>query len=83
MARVTYVHHYLPCLFFKTVIICNVFKLIRIKFKKNRNLDVLFVLINFAAVIVTYMYFKCFAQGMSGLSLNYKNLELLPSWNLV
>mgnify|MGYP001163160150 CR=1 FL=1 len=82
MARVTYVHHYLPCLFFKTVIICNVFKLIRNKIK-NKYIDALFVLINIAAVVVTYVYFKCFAQGMSGLSLNYKHLELLSSWNLV
>ena len=82
MARVTYVHHYLPCLFFKTVIICNVLELIRNKIP-NKYVDLLFVLINFAAVIVTYIFLKCFAQGMSGLSLNYKHLELLSSWNLV
>lgn len=82
MARVTYVHHYLPCIFFKTVIICNILNLITYSLK-NRYLKYLFIGINFAIVIYTYWLFRGFAQGMSGVSLDYQHLELLSNWNLV
>ncbi|XBW35627.1 hypothetical protein QEN19_001201 [Hanseniaspora menglaensis] len=82
MARVTYVHHYLPCIFFKTVIICNVLSLITQKLH-NKYVRNIFIVVNFVAVIYTYWLFKSFAQGMSGLSLDYKYLELLSSWNIV
>ena len=82
MARVTYVHHYLPCIFFKSVIICNILNLIMQRMKQ-RYVQYIFMAFNFAIVIYTYWLLKSFAQGMSGLSLNYEYLQLLPSWNIV
>jgi len=81
MGRVTYVHHYVPALFFAIFVfgytvehlIGNTRALIKYPIYATM----------FGVLIFTYIHFAPFYQGMTGKSKDYEYLQLFDSWKVV
>lgn len=88
MGRVTYVHHYLPALYFAMMVYTYVFEelMARIKNKNNKFKTLIYIfgyMINFTIVAGTFWYFRYISFGMFGPSDKYKYLNWLDSWKIV
>lgn len=80
MGRVTYVHHYVPALYFAILIF---------GFVMNYSIGstTLFIkspiyIICFSTCIYIYIIFSPISEGMSDNSIHYKHLEWLSTWNI-
>ncbi|QEU58267.1 Pmt6 [Kluyveromyces lactis] len=80
MGRVTYIHHYVPALFFAIMTFAYVVECALAN--SNRYLKVIAYLSLYAGCTFTYWYFAPLCQGMPEPNLAYVNLELLPSWDV-
>lgn len=79
MARVTYVHHYLPALYFAMLIMCFVVDTIFGRLRAFLKIPLYLMLIGLCLYI--YYFFSPLAQGMKGG--DYAYLNLLNSWHVV
>ncbi|KAG7193524.1 uncharacterized protein KQ657_000592 [Scheffersomyces spartinae] len=83
MARVTYLHHYVPALYFAIIVMAYVMETMFYEPFKQTKYSVVYVvmyLMAYVGVIGTFWYFKDFALGMTGPTRNYHHLRLLKSW---
>ncbi|CCD26428.1 dolichyl-phosphate-mannose-protein mannosyltransferase PMT2 NDAI_0H02540 [Naumovozyma dairenensis CBS 421] len=85
MSRVTYVHHYLPALYFALIILTYVLdaSLKRVSGSKLGCLvKTVAYLTAFTSVIGCFWYFSPISFGMEGPKENYAYLNWLPTWNI-
>ncbi|CDO96362.1 unnamed protein product [Kluyveromyces dobzhanskii CBS 2104] len=80
MGRVTYVHHYVPALFF--AIMCFAYVVDYTLSNFNRYLKVVTYILLYAGCVYVYWYFAPLCQGMPEANLNYLYLQLLPGWDV-
>lgn len=81
MSRVTYVHHYLPALYFAMIVYCYVFELGVTKLKNKLIVNGLYLAM-YAIVIGTFIYLSPLTFGMPGPNSDFKYLNLLSSWRV-
>ncbi|CCH42311.1 dolichyl-phosphate-mannose-proteinmannosyltransferase [Wickerhamomyces ciferrii] len=81
MGRVTYVHHYVPALYFAIYVFGFLVEHAVGKTKLFVKIPVYSLL--FGTLIFTYFHFAPFYDGMTGPHNDFKYLEILPSWKVV
>ncbi|CUM65149.1 uncharacterized protein PRCAT00002776001 [Priceomyces carsonii] len=87
MGRVTYVHHYVPALYFAMLVFCYEFEVFTLPLKRSSNTiaKVAYLLIclsAYALVAGTFWYFRYMSFGMEGPKEDWTHLDLLPSWKI-
>ncbi|CUS20781.1 LAQU0S01e14510g1_1 [Lachancea quebecensis] len=85
MSRVTYVHHYLPALYFALLILCYLFEagLQNLqKCKRGRLARTLIYVAYGAIVIYGFYYFSPISFGLVGPSSNYAYLNWIKTWTI-
>lgn len=85
MSRVTYVHHYLPALYFALLVLAYLFEISMQKWKKSKCGRVMRLCIYasyMAIVIYGFYYFAPISFGMTGPSTDYKYLNWLSTWTI-
>ncbi|KAG7833553.1 hypothetical protein KL941_003039 [Ogataea angusta] len=80
MGRVTYVHHYLPALYFAMIVYC--YTVYRLAEKLNRWAAGALYIFLYALVIGWFIFLLPVTFGMDGPSANYKYLNVLKSWRV-
>lgn len=80
MGRVTYVHHYLPALYFAILVFGSVVDYTLRKSVKWVKYPVYAVL--FGVCIATYIYFSPMCQGMTGIWTKYLYLQWFKPWDI-
>ncbi|CCE65400.1 hypothetical protein TPHA_0L00440 [Tetrapisispora phaffii CBS 4417] len=81
MGRVTYLHHYLPALYFALIVLTYFVETITSKCKNS----LLRYSISYGlsiATIACFAYFSPVSFGMEGPSTDYQYLNQLPTWNI-
>ncbi|QLQ81149.1 hypothetical protein HG537_0E05040 [Torulaspora globosa] len=81
MGRVTYVHHYVPALYFAILVFGFIVDYASQGLKTPIRYA-MYVLL-FAGCTYTYIYFSPLCQGMHGPGVAYSKLQLLPTWDIV
>lgn len=85
MSRVTYVHHYLPALYFALLVLAYLFEISMKKWNKSKCGKVMRYTIYgsyMAIVIYGFYYFAPISFGMSGPSTDYEYLNWLSTWTI-
>ncbi|SCW01369.1 LAFE_0D11056g1_1 [Lachancea fermentati] len=85
MSRVTYVHHYLPALYFALLILAYLFELTMSKWTKSKCGRIMRFVIYagyIALVIYGFYYFSPISFGMEGPSQNYAYLNWFKTWTI-
>lgn len=84
MGRVTYVHHYLPALYFAMLVYTYVFELAvsPLNKGKKRVFYVSLYMANIAFIVAVFWILRPISFGMEGPNHNYKYLNWLPSWRV-
>ncbi|SCU96434.1 LAMI_0F06546g1_1 [Lachancea mirantina] len=85
MSRVTYVHHYLPALYFALIVLCYLIEVISKRWNKSKLGRVASLAVYTAygsLVIAGFFYFSPISFGMEGESKNFEYLNWLPSWTI-
>ncbi|CAZ80470.1 unnamed protein product [Tuber melanosporum] len=80
MARVTYVHHYYPALYFAILVFGFLFNHLTNKLPKTAKLAVYGVA--YVAITGVFVLFIPISFGMTGSSEQYKYLNWLPTWRI-
>ncbi|KAH3670487.1 hypothetical protein OGAPHI_001002 [Ogataea philodendri] len=80
MGRVTYVHHYLPALYFAMIVFCYTVTRLSERLSKPATYALYFVL--YGLVIGCFVFLMPVSFGMSGPNRNYKYLNLLKTWRV-
>lgn len=80
MGRVTYVHHYVPALFFAIYVMAYAIELLAFKLKVWFRVPLYAVL--FGVLCWTFWKYRMFHQGMSQPSSTYADLALLKTWQV-
>ncbi|KAF3993477.1 hypothetical protein FT663_00500 [Candidozyma haemuli var. vulneris] len=81
MGRVTYLHHYVPALYFAIFISGYVLET-AVARKLPKSVTMVVYGLFYAGVIGTFWRFRFFSLGMVGASANYLHLKLLSSWRV-
>ncbi|ODV96377.1 hypothetical protein PACTADRAFT_49736 [Pachysolen tannophilus NRRL Y-2460] len=81
MSRVTYVHHYLPALYFAMIVCCYVFQRTT-DLLRNQILIGASYVVFYIAVVGTFIYFSPISFGMDKPHTEYKYLNWLPTWKI-
>lgn len=87
MGRVTYVHHYVPALYFAMMIFCYELELFTLPLRNSSSaiLKLAYALIFaawYAIVIGTFWYWRHVSFGIEGPKEDWTHLDLLPSWRI-
>lgn len=88
MGRVTYVHHYVPALYFAMIVFC--YEVESFTRKLNSSDASTAKKLAYAAIFIglyvfvggTFWYFRYFSWGMEGPKEDWKHLQLLRSWRV-
>lgn len=83
MSRVTYVHHYLPALYFALLILTYALDATLNKLVMNKNKNTIrwiVYIVSMTSVISCFMYFSPISFGMIGQATNYKYLQWFKTW---
>ncbi|EDO14715.1 hypothetical protein Kpol_316p8, partial [Vanderwaltozyma polyspora DSM 70294] len=81
MGRVTYLHHYLPALYF-ALLVLTYFIETGTSYIKNQKVRWILYIIMMASVIGCFALFSPISFGMVGPSENFKYLDWLPTWKV-
>ncbi|CCK71137.1 dolichyl-phosphate-mannose-protein mannosyltransferase PMT6 KNAG_0G00810 [Huiozyma naganishii CBS 8797] len=81
MGRVTYVHHYVPALYFAIMVFG--FAMNYWVYPKHPLISIPVYLAMFSGCIYIYYYFSPLCQGMDGAPMKYLYLEWFRSWDIV
>lgn len=81
MGRVTYVHHYVPALYFAIFVLGYLVEFFIGKTKPIIKYPIYAIL--FGVLIFTYFFFAPFYHGMVGSNKDYEYLQLFSSWRVV
>lgn len=86
MGRVTYVHHYLPALYFALIVLtyaCDAtMTAIKETYKGGRTVRAIFFIVFNLAVVACFAYFAPISFGMDKPKTEYEYLNLLPTWKI-
>ncbi|EGV64127.1 Protein O-mannosyltransferase 2 [Yamadazyma tenuis] len=87
MGRVTYVHHYLPALYFAMMILCFLIEHLTTPLRKSssRALNLIYVGVYssfFGVVVGCFWHWRYVAWGMEGPKSNWAYLDLLSTWRI-
>lgn len=85
MSRVTYVHHYLPALYFALLILSYLFEASMKNWAKSKCGSIMKYVIYFiymGIVIYGFYYFSPISFGMEGPNTDYKYLKWLSTWTM-
>ncbi|SCU82064.1 LAFA_0C08856g1_1 [Lachancea sp. 'fantastica'] len=85
MSRVTYVHHYLPALYFALLILCYLFEIGLSTLGKSSagNLSRTLVYSSYSALVIYgFYYFSPISFGMQGPSSDYSYMNWFKSWTI-
>lgn len=82
MGRVTYVHHYLPALYFAMLVFVYEVEVVTRRFKSRPVVYTSIYVGLYALMIGTFWYFRWIAWGMEGPKENWTHLKLLESWRV-
>lgn len=82
MGRVTYVHHYLPALYFAMLVFVYEIEAFTRRFRSNKAIYIGIYVALYALMIGTFWYFRWIAWGMDGPKEDWKHLKLLESWRV-
>ncbi|RKP28448.1 dolichyl-P-mannose-protein mannosyltransferase [Metschnikowia bicuspidata] len=82
MGRVTYVHHYLPALYFAMLVFVYEVEVVTRRFKSRPVVYVSIYVGLYALMIGTFWYFRWIAWGLDGPKENWAHLKLLESWRV-
>lgn len=85
MSRVTYVHHYLPALYFALLVLAYLFEASMQKWtssKKGSLLRLVIYTLYMTIVVYGFYYFSPISFGMEGPSSNYKYMKWLSTWTI-
>lgn len=87
MGRVTYVHHYLPALYFAMLVFTYEIEAFTEPLRRSAKTStkiiywaVYFAL--YALIILTFWYLRWMSWGMEGSKDNWKHLDILSSWKV-
>lgn len=83
MSRVTYVHHYLPALYFALLVMSYLFEISMKRWVKSKCGNVMRVClygVYSAGVIACFFYFSPISFGMEGAVSDFEYLDWLPLW---
>ena len=81
MGRVTYIHHYVPALYF-AIFVSGFFVEHLVNHILNRYVKVLVYFFLYISIIAIFWYYRHLSFGMEGSSQNFEYLRLLPSWTV-
>ncbi|ONH69137.1 Dolichyl-phosphate-mannose--protein mannosyltransferase 6 [Cyberlindnera fabianii] len=81
MGRVTYVHHYVPALFFALFVLGFMLE-VSLKGRKW-YISTPVYLACYVALIFTFWKYRGFHEGMTGNHNDFRHLKLLPTWRVV
>ncbi|KAK6459707.1 dolichyl-P-mannose-protein mannosyltransferase [Scheffersomyces xylosifermentans] len=88
MGRVTYVHHYVPALYFAMIILCYEIEEFTSPLgqpnssSKAKIARAFIYALAYAGVIYSFWYWRYISLGMEGPKENWKHLDLLPTWRI-
>lgn len=82
MGRVTYVHHYLPALYFAMLVFVYEIEAFTRRFRSNKTVYIAIYVALYALMIGTFWYFRWIAWGMDGPKEDWSHLKLLESWRV-
>lgn len=87
MGRVTYVHHYVPALYFAMLVFTYEFEVFTLPLKNSNSpvkkvLYVLAYVVIYTIVIGSFWFLRHISFGMEGPKENWKYLTLLRSWRI-
>lgn len=85
MGRVTYVHHYLPALYFAMLVFCFEVEHFTAPLKKSQGGKLIYSMIYvglYTLVIGCFWHWRWLSFGMEGPKENFAYLDLLPSWRV-
>ncbi|KAM9933439.1 hypothetical protein OXX80_006943 [Metschnikowia pulcherrima] len=87
MGRVTYVHHYLPALYFAMIVFVYIVEAFTRPLKNspkqaNKIIYAAIYASLYALMIGTFWYFRWISWGMEGPKEDWKHLKLLESWRV-
>ncbi|ODV90867.1 glycosyltransferase family 39 protein, partial [Tortispora caseinolytica NRRL Y-17796] len=80
MARVTYVHHYIPALYFAFIVLCCIMEFVTERWL-SRFRPVVYG-IWYGAIIACFVVYAPISYGMHGSHSNYNYLNLLKTWTI-
>lgn len=83
MSRVTYVHHYLPALYFALLVLTYMFDAGMKNWTKSKCGSIMRLAIYgtyYAVIIAGFLYFSPISFGMEGPVSDYEYLDWLPGW---
>ncbi|VEU24004.1 DEKNAAC105283 [Brettanomyces naardenensis] len=81
MGRVTYVHHYMPALYFAMIVFCYVVDWVDTRVKRKWFSAALYVSL-YALVIGVFIWIRPISFGMEGPASDFHYLNLLKSWSI-
>ncbi|EEQ37193.1 Dolichyl-phosphate-mannose-protein mannosyltransferase family protein [Clavispora lusitaniae] len=81
MGRVTYLHHYVPALYF-AIFVAGFFMEYLVARRANKYLKYVIYLVTYVGIIGSFLYYKDFCWGMTGPLEQYKHLSLLRTWQV-
>lgn len=82
MGRVTYVHHYLPALYFAMLVFVYEVEAFTRRYKSTPAIYIGIYVALYALMIGTFWYFRWIAWGMDGPKEDWTHLKLLESWRV-
>lgn len=82
MARVTYVHHYLPALYFALMLMAFLVDLLTTRYVTNKYAKALIFLVLYAETIGVFILFAPISFGMTGEPETFKYLNWLSTWRI-
>jgi len=80
MSRVTYVHHYLPALYFAMLVTVYLIELFTLNLKNYFKFPIFLIL--YSIIIGTFIYFSPISFGMEGSPSQYSYLNWLSTWRI-
>ncbi|ODV87752.1 glycosyltransferase family 39 protein [[Candida] arabinofermentans NRRL YB-2248] len=81
MGRVTYVHHYLPALYFAMIVFCYTVQTFT-TYVNNKFVSTFVYLILYTAVIGSFVFLMPITFGMDGPQTDWEYLNLLKTWRV-
>ncbi|CCH61285.1 hypothetical protein TBLA_0E02320 [Henningerozyma blattae CBS 6284] len=85
MGRVTYVHHYLPALYFALILLSFIFEFSLKGLGANKSTNLIRLVIYSTFALLTLLCFSFFSQmsyGMTGPLENYNSMNWLKDWKI-
>lgn len=81
MGRVTYLHHYVPALYF-AIFVSGFLMEYLVARRANKYVKHIVFLMAYVGIVGSFIYFRHFSWGMTGSPMDFKHLRLLSSWQV-